>query len=82
MEFNIEAQYQHYLQLVGLNEANMHPTQRTETRRAFYGGFSHSIVLIGNTIELSEEETTKVFDDLNSQIERFWLTETVNTRSN
>jgi len=45
-KFDIEQQYQFYLNKVKLNEETMHPAQRVETRRAFYGAWSQLIFLV------------------------------------
>lgn len=49
-QFNLENQYQIYLQLVNLNESTMSPIQRTETRRAFMAGCGQMLVLMRDEV--------------------------------
>lgn len=77
MQVNLEKEYQEYLSLTGLKESQMHPVQRLETKRAFYGGCSRLFVLmdkISNSTE-SEEEAVSLMAEVNNQISNFWKEE-------
>lgn len=77
-EQNLEKQYQYYLRRAGLNESRMSPTQRVETKRAFFAACGQMFILmrdgIGN-IE-NENEAIKAMDHILSQVADFWLKET------
>lgn len=78
MEINLEKEYQEYLKLVGLTEEMMHPVQRTETRRAFFGGCGkvfHLMNEASNSVE-SENEGVALISQVHDQINNFWQEET------
>ena len=75
-EFNLEHQYQLYLERVGLKEAQMHPAQRTETKRAFMGACGQLLVLMQELASLPEDDAVATLDDMICQVSNFWLTET------
>lgn len=76
MSKNLEIDYQYelYLKRIQLNKDTMHPQQRIETKRAFYGGFSQLLVLMRDDIANIEDEDRAVLilEDLNTQCEQFW----------
>lgn len=76
-EFNLEHQYQLYLERVGLKEATMHHAQRTETKRAFMGACGQILIMLRDDVgKLEENEAIDTLDNLINQVSDFWLTET------
>ena len=76
-EFNLEHQYQLYLERVGLRDKLMPPKMETELRRAFFGACGQLLILLRDDVgELTEDEGFKVFEDLLEQVSNFWLVET------
>lgn len=70
----IEHQYELYLKRMKLDISKMHPQQRTETKRAFMGGFTQMLVLLRTDVAGIEDEDRAVLtlEDLNTQLEQFW----------
>lgn len=68
-KFRIEHQYQNYLALVKLNEDDMHPIHKKETKQAFYGAFGISLVLFKDSLELDEKEHIEVFYNMLKQVQ-------------
>ena len=63
--FDIKALYKEYLQKTGLDESRMPEIQKQETRRAFYGGCGHLLILMLNEIpKLEEFEGAMAMDDM------------------
>lgn len=74
--FNLEYQYQIYLEMVGLNEARMHPVQQSETKRAFMGGVGQMIILLHNDIpQLSANMAVNTLQDMANQVGVFFKNE-------
>lgn len=72
----MEQAWQHYLKLVDLKEEDMHPTQRVETRRAFFGGSGQMMVRLKQAAEGTGEETMEeLLPKLTEEITDFWLKE-------
>ena len=76
-ELELEYQYQKYLKRGGLNEATMHPIQKKETKRAFYGACGQLLVLFRDVLGKEEDEDKAVLymEDLFNQAEIFWREE-------
>lgn len=78
-KFDIEFQYNLYLDKVGLKEENMHPLQALETKRAFMAAAGQILVLLRDDIsELSDDEGIDVLEKLMTQVANFWTNEIVN----
>lgn len=78
-KFDIEFQYNLYLDKVGLSEENMHPVQAQETKRAFMAAAGQILVLLRDDIsELSDDEGVEVLEKLMTQVANFWTNEIVN----
>ncbi|MCO5238852.1 MAG: hypothetical protein M9904_02245 [Chitinophagaceae bacterium] len=74
--FDIRDLYKEYLQRTGLDEIRMPAIQKQETRRAFYGGCGHMLILLLNKIsEMGDVEGALAIDDLLNQVGKFWITE-------
>lgn len=78
-KFDIEFQYNLYLDKVGLKEENMLPVQAQETKRAFMAAAGQILVLLRDDIsELSDDEGVEVLEKLMTQVANFWTNEIVN----
>ena len=68
MSKNLEIDYQYelYLKRMALDESNMHEVQKTETKRAFYGGVTQMLILMCDDIASIEDFNRAVvtIDDL------------------
>lgn len=74
-KINLEQQYQFYLKKMKLDEKQMNPIQRVETKRAFIGGFSQCWVAFGNLEFEHDQEYNECFADLQNQLDNFWKKE-------
>lgn len=75
-QFSIEKQYHLYLERVGLDESRMHPIQRIETKRAFFGAFGQSIALLRDEVsEYDDQQGVAILEDMWSQVGNFFITE-------
>jgi hypothetical protein len=74
--FDVEAQYQKYLELAKLDESKMIPIQRRETRRAFMAGCGSMLLLMRDEISrMEEDKAIDAFQNMHHQILQFWLNE-------
>lgn len=75
--FDLKDLYKEYLQTTGLDESKMPAIQKQETRRAFYSGCGHMLMLMLNEVsKLEESEGAKALDDVLNQVGNFWIAET------
>lgn len=75
--FDLEHQYQLYLERVGLKEANMHPVQKTETRRAFMGACGQMLILLRDDLgALEESKAIETMQDMINQVQVHFMKET------
>ncbi|HCC51470.1 MAG TPA: hypothetical protein DEQ30_04940 [Porphyromonadaceae bacterium] len=72
MKFNLEEQYQVYLQKVKLDERKMGEVQKKETRQAFYAGISQAIMFSYALTEMVEDDAAKELDYVVKQVTDFW----------
>lgn len=70
----MQKQYEAYLTRVGLVESQMHPQQRIETKRAFYGGLGVMLSIIWERPDQFAREML----NMSNQIQNFWDNETLN----
>ncbi|WP_417867995.1 hypothetical protein [Xanthomarina gelatinilytica] len=77
-ELELEYQYQEYLKKIGLNESQMHPVQKVETKRAFFGACGQMLLLFRDNLATIEDEDRAVLtmEDLFNQVKIFWREET------
>jgi hypothetical protein len=79
-QFNLEKQYQLYLERVGIQESQMHPTQKVEMKRAFMGACGQMLILLRDDLgALEEDEAIQQLQDMMNQLQSFWLKETNQT---
>ena len=68
-KFDLEYQYQLYLQKMALSEATMHPEQKIQLRNTFYGAIGQLLLLMRDEISLLEEdEAVDVMGKLLNQV--------------
>ena len=76
-EFNLEHQYQLYLERMALSESTMHPQQKIQLRQTFFGASGQMLILLRDELsKLEEEKAMKTLQDLINQVGNFFLAET------
>lgn len=76
-EFNLEHQYQLYLQRMALSESTMHPQQKIQLRQTFFGASGQMLILLRDELsKLEEEKAMETLQDLINQVSNFFLAET------
>jgi hypothetical protein len=75
-KFNLEYQYQLYLQRMALSEDKMHPEQQKQLRQTFMGACGQILVMLRDDIpELEENKACNVLDDMMNQVSVFFTKE-------
>jgi hypothetical protein len=73
-KFNIEQQYQFYLEKNGLSESTMPAIQNTVMRNTFFGAFGIMMVLLQEDIPaLSDDEAFSALDGMIEQVTNHFL---------
>lgn len=76
-EFNLEHQYQLYLQRMALSEDTMHPQQKIQLRQTFFGASGQMLILLRDELsKLEEEKAMETLQYLINQVGNFFLAET------
>ena len=76
-EFNLEHQYQLYLQRMALSESTMHPQQKIQLRQTFFGASGQMLILLRDELsKLEENKAMETLQDLINQVGNFFLAET------
>jgi hypothetical protein len=76
-EFNLEHQYQLYLQRMALSEDTMHPQQKIQLRQTFFGASGQMLILLRDELsKLEEDKAMETLQDLINQVGNFFLAET------
>lgn len=79
-EFNLEYQYQLYLQNMSLSESKMHPEQKKQLRQTFFAASGQMLLLLRDEIsKLDEEVAIKILSDLLQQVTHFFLSQNNNS---
>lgn len=74
--FNLDYQYQQYLQRMKLNEATMFPEQKRQIKQTFYGACGQILMLLQEDIgALPDEEAVEALHRLIVQVDQFWIRE-------
>lgn len=74
--FDIEQAFLEYLKMVKLNINDLNEMQLQETKRAFYGGSGYMIRALQRANNLpTQHESLTVFNNLEKQIENFFINE-------
>lgn len=73
-DFNLEYQYQLYLQRVDLNEKHMNSEQRKQLRQTFFGACGQMLILLRDELSKLEEDKAIVkMQDMINQISEYFL---------
>ena len=76
-EFNLEHQYQLYLQRMALSESTMHPQQKIQLRQTFFGASGQMLILLRDELSnLEEEKAMETLQNLINQVGNYFLAET------
>lgn len=75
--FNVEYQYQLYLERVSLKESEMNPIQRVETKRAFMGACGQMLLVLRDDVsELPTEEiAADTLESMLDQVAKYFMKE-------
>lgn len=74
--FSIEHQYKLYLKRMGFDEKRMHPVQRQETKRTFYGSWGQLLLLMRDDLtKLSDDQAMEEMHSMINQVGDFFLKE-------
>lgn len=75
--FDLEHQYQLYLQRVGLSESRMGDVQKQETKRAFMGACGQMFVLLRDELsKLDEDVAIQKWQAMLNQAKNYFIEET------
>lgn len=75
-QFKVADQYQMYLRRVELKESDMHPAQRSEIKRAFFGAWGQMLALMqGPLPDLPEDDGCKILDEMIEEVRQYWVDE-------
>lgn len=77
-KFNLEHQYQLFLERMALSEDNMHPQQKVQLKQTFYGACGQMLVLFRDDIGSikDEQEAVNTLKDMFNQVGQFFINET------
>jgi hypothetical protein len=72
-EFNLEYQYQLYLERCGVRESMLGDIQAKEMKQAFYGACGQMLFLMRDDIAaLEEDEAVEVLENIKNQIGNYF----------
>lgn len=75
-EFDLEKQYQLFLERIGLSEKTMHPIQKAQIKQTFYGAIGQLIILFrDNLTKLEEDKAVNVLGYLLNQVGDYFIKE-------
>lgn len=78
-KFNLEYQYQLYLERVGQVESEMHPEQKRQVKMAFFGAMGQLLVLLEHEVsDLEEDEAVEKLESMKTQVANYYLSITTN----
>lgn len=78
-KFNLEYQYQLYLERVGQVESEMHPEQKRQVKMAFFGAMGQFLVLLEHEVaDLEEDEAVEKLESMKTQVANYYLSITTN----
>lgn len=77
IQFNLEYQYQMFLQLVALSENEMHPQQKIQLRQSFMAACGQMMILMRDEVtKLPTTDAAEVMNDLMNQVGEYWESQT------
>jgi hypothetical protein len=74
-ELNVQNQWLAYLKRGGLREEQLSDIQRSETNRAFYGGFGQAIIALRDDISDDEDVAIQELQNMHDQVLDFFQRE-------
>jgi hypothetical protein len=78
--FDLNHQYQLYLQRVGLKESTMHSQQKRETKRAFMGACGILLILFKEEFpKMKEAQAVDALQSMINQVGQFFTDEITNS---
>lgn len=78
-KFNLEYQYQLYLERIGQVESEMHTEQKRQVKMAFIGAIGQFLVLLEfDVADLSEDEAVEKLESMKTQVANYYLSITTN----
>lgn len=77
--FDLEKEFEFYLEKVNLKKENMSEIQLQETKRAFYAGVAQMWRMFIEIADIKEENCDAVFNDIDDQLAIFWCDQTIST---
>lgn len=73
-KFNLEHQYQFFLNKIGLKEKDMHPVQKVQLKETFFGACGVLLILFRDEItKLEEDDAVSVMQDMIEQVANYFL---------
>lgn len=73
-KFEVEKLWHNYLELVGMKEEQLPHVQRSEMKKAFFGGVGQVLMLLRDDLgALPEEEGVIEMNNLIEETKRFWI---------
>lgn len=74
--FDVEKQYQTYLERAGVKEAQFSPIQATETKRAFYGAWGQLLILMRDELGVIPMDLgTILMQEMLIEVCKYWADE-------
>lgn len=72
--FNLEHQYQLFLQRMALNENKMHPEQKKQLKETFFGAFGQAVNVFRDEItQLPDEDAMETMTSIWNQVGDFFI---------
>jgi len=78
--FDLNYQYDLYLERVGLDKDTMHPVQAVETKRAFFGACGQVLVLLRDDMPDDETTCVVILQAMHDQVGLFWSKQNTDER--
>lgn len=73
-QFNLEHQYQLYLQRVALNEKDMHPVQKKQLRQTFFGACGQMLIMLRDDLtKLEDGKAESTLQDMLNQVGDYFI---------
>lgn len=80
-KFDLEHQYQIFLQRMSLNEDTMHPLQKSQLKQAFFGACGQMLILFrDDVVTLYDDHSYDVVRGMIDQVGEFFVNEVKNHR--
>lgn len=75
-KFDLNYQWNLYLEKIGLKEESMFPIQLTETKRAFFAACGQMLLLLRDDIpQYKADKAIEILENMTMQVKSFWEVE-------